>query len=135
MPTDHIRGRMSKKYDIDHRAALFGSHYSTRKAEEQDPELGGDTSHLERENDSHIRDLSSKVDTLKSISLSIQGAVRESSSILSGMGDQFDSATRVVKSTVGKISTLIHSKTGHHMWHFVLFIAASFILLYLLFHK
>ena len=90
---------------------------------------------MERENDSHIRDLSAKVDTLKSISLSIQGAVRESSTIISGMGEQFDTATRMVKGTVSRVSSLIHSKTGHHMWHFVLFIVVAFLLLWFLFHK
>ena len=90
---------------------------------------------MERENDGHIRDLSEKVDTLKSISLSIQGAVRDSTSILSGMGDQFDSATRTVRGTVSRVSALIHKKTGHHMWHFVLFIVGAFLLLWFLFHK
>jgi blocked-early-in-transport protein 1 len=94
-----------------------------------------DPSHLERDNDSHIRDLADKVDTLKSISLSIQGAVRDSSSILSGMGDQFDSATRIVRGTVGRVSALIHRKTGHPMWHFILFIIGAFLLMWFLFHK
>ena len=51
------------------------------------------------------------------------------------MGDQFDSATRMVRGTVQRVSTMIHAKTGHHMWHFVLFIVVAFILLWFLFHK
>jgi hypothetical protein len=79
--------------------------------------------------------LSAKVDTLKSISLSIQGAVRDSTTILSGMGEQFDTATRIVKGTVGKISDMIERKTGHPMWHMIVFVVVAFFLLWLLFHK
>ncbi len=122
----------SSKFDVDHRAALFGKQYAKK---ERDPELGMGGSHLERENDAHIRDLSDKVNTLKSISLSIQGAVKESSSILSGMGDQFDSATRLVKGSFGRVSGMIQRKTGHHLWHFVAFILIAVVLIWFLFRR
>jgi blocked-early-in-transport protein 1 len=122
----------SSKFDVDHRAALFGKQFAKK---ERDPELGMGDSHLERENDAQIRDLSDKVDTLKSISLSIQGAVRESSSILSGMGEQFDSATRLVKGSLGRVSLMVQRRTGHHLWHFVVFVLVAFVLIWVLFRR
>jgi hypothetical protein len=51
------------------------------------------------------------------------------------MGEQFDTATKIVKGTVGKVSEMIERKTGHPMWHMILFVVAAFFLLWLLFHK
>lgn len=93
-----LRTRMNKSEDP--RAALFGNRYT--------PVTGSqDASMLEEQNDQHIAGLEDKVRTLREISLGISGAVRESNSVLGGMGDTMDKAGRLVKGTLGQVQNLM----------------------------
>lgn len=72
---------------------------------------------LESQNDEHISGLTAKVQILKNISHRIGDEVRESTTLLAGMENKFESARSHVKLTVHKLThTIKNSGVGWRAW-------------------
>merc|ERR1719364_436381 len=131
-----IRERMANRFEVDHRAALFGS----RMGNWGGAARGGDASRsaayardvLEQQNDAQIEDLEAKVSELKGITQGIGREVSESTKFLEGMGVDFDKAQAMLKGTLGNLKVMMNNRSGKHMWYMVAFMVFLFLLMYLL---
>ena len=126
-----LRGRMNagSKHEVDQRAALFGSRYQGSRDREERRPLGAAA--MEEQNDQHIEDLEAKVGTLREISLGISSAVRESNSLLGGMGEGMDKASRLVKGTLSQVVVMIERNGGVGMCKIILSILVVLIFIWL----
>eukprot|EP00922_Rhytidocystis_sp_ex-Travisia-forbesii_P012880 GHVS01019347.1.p1 GENE.GHVS01019347.1~~GHVS01019347.1.p1 ORF type:complete len:192 (-),score=36.32 GHVS01019347.1:91-666(-) len=143
--------QMANRFEVDQRAALFSSFSvnstpNSRPTDASDairnngvmrPSVYGNTSCelMESENDRHMEDLEAKVQDLKSVSLALRGEVQESNSILSSMGEHFDSARGLLGGTLKKLQTMISSKSGRHLWYMVLFVVALVFFMYIFYSR
>eukprot|EP00922_Rhytidocystis_sp_ex-Travisia-forbesii_P011053 GHVS01016198.1.p1 GENE.GHVS01016198.1~~GHVS01016198.1.p1 ORF type:complete len:185 (+),score=40.69 GHVS01016198.1:118-672(+) len=143
--TKQQQQQMANRFEVDQRAALFSSFSSNRQTDKKDgiiggtvrPSVYGNTSSelMETENDRHMEDLEAKVQDLKSVSLALRGEVQESNSILSSMGEHFDSARGLLGGTIKKLQTIISSKSGRHIWYMVLFVVALVFFMYIFYSR
>jgi len=86
---------------------------------------------MEQENDRMADELSSKVRSLKSLSIDIGNEVRTQNRMLGEMDDEFDSSGGLLQSTMARLTNI--SKAGHHklMWYLILFALFVFFICYL----
>jgi len=131
-----IHQRMPDRFEVDHRAALFGARFGgkdpARRAGNTDESNSAAASRevLERQNDAQIDDLEAKVAQMKEITRGIGTEVKASTSMLEGMGVNFDKAGSLMKSTVSNLSVMMKAKGGKNMCKMVAFMVAVFLLLY-----
>lgn len=129
----NIRERMANRFEVDHRAALFGSR-SGRPAQSKKNDMYAANSRemMERQNDAQIEDLEAKVDKLKDITYKIGGQIKESNSLLDNMSNSFDKAAGLMKNTLGHLNKMMDNKSSKHMIYMVVFIVVLFFLMYVL---
>ena len=124
----------------DQRSALFGDRPQTA------PATGGagasssaavtaaahDALHFERQNDMQIHHLSQKVNQLKSLSIDIEGEVRDQNSLLDGMSGQFAGTQGLLGATADRLSGIFRGGGSKHMCYLILFCMLVFFILYYL---
>ncbi|CAK8992539.1 Bet1-like SNARE 1-2 (AtBET12) (Bet1/Sft1-like SNARE 14b) (AtBS14b) [Durusdinium trenchii] len=130
----NIRERMANRFEVDQRAALFGSRFPGKGAQKPKDDMYAATSRemMERQNDAAIEDLEDKVGQLKDITRSIGSSIKDSNSLLDQMGIDFDKAASLLKGTLGHLKGMMANKSSKHMIYMVLFVLCLFMLMYFL---
>mmetsp|Transcript_71837 Transcript_71837/g.191033 ORF Transcript_71837/g.191033 Transcript_71837/m.191033 type:complete len:161 (-) Transcript_71837:245-727(-) len=131
----NVRERMANRFEVDQRAALFGSRFKnndTGRRNNEDMYAANSREMVERQNDAQIEDLESKVSTLKDITRAIGKETKDSNSLLDNMGIDFDKAGTLLKGTMGHLKTMMQQKGGKHMCYMVAFVLVLFFLMYFL---
>eukprot|EP00930_Biecheleria_cincta_P071005 TRINITY_DN58564_c0_g1_i1.p1 TRINITY_DN58564_c0_g1~~TRINITY_DN58564_c0_g1_i1.p1 ORF type:complete len:181 (+),score=43.01 TRINITY_DN58564_c0_g1_i1:73-543(+) len=125
---------MANRFEVDQRAALFGSRLGkpANPGKKNDMYAAHSREMMERQNDAQIEDLEAKVSQLKDITNSISGSVKESNGLLDNMGIDFDKAAGLLKGTMGQLKTMMDNKSSKHMVYMVGFIVCLFFLMYVL---
>mmetsp|Transcript_6426 Transcript_6426/g.18341 ORF Transcript_6426/g.18341 Transcript_6426/m.18341 type:complete len:161 (-) Transcript_6426:186-668(-) len=129
-----VRERMSNRFEVDQRAALFGSRFKTGETGRQKEDIYAANSRemMQRQNDAHIEDLEAKVSTLGDIARAIGKESKDSNKLLDNMGIDFDKAGTLLKGTMGHLKTMMQQKNGKHMCYMVAFVMLLFFLMYFL---
>ena len=93
---------------------------------------GGATydSHLESENDALIGQFQGKVETLKQLSIQINGHIKEDNNILSDLDNSFDSTSGLLGGTMKRLGNLAQSSGGNVMCYLAVFVMVVFLLLW-----
>eukprot|EP00434_Breviolum_minutum_P019399 symbB.v1.2.017105.t1/scaffold1326.1/size125234/6 len=132
----NIRERMANRFEVDQRAALFGSRFPGKggASQKQKDDMYAATSRemMERQNDAAIEDLESKVGQLKEVTRSIGSSIKDSNSLLDQMGIDFDKAASLLKGTLGHLKGMMANKSSKHMIYMVIFVLVLFMLMYFL---
>ncbi|CAJ1361840.1 unnamed protein product [Effrenium voratum] len=131
----NIRERMANRFEVDQRAALFGSRFPGKTAAgkpKDDMYAATSREMMERQNDQTIEDLEGKVGQLKDITRSIGSSIKESNGLLDQMGIDFDKAAGLLKGTLGHLKGMMANKSSKHMIYMVLFVLCLFMLMYFL---
>ncbi|KAH0482914.1 MAG: hypothetical protein KVP17_005343 [Porospora cf. gigantea B] len=110
----------------EQRAKLFGHVTST-----QDDTFMRSAAQLEEANDETVRQLSEKVDDLKSLSYGIKRETEASNSMLSTMASTFGDALFKIAGTLRNVDTILgRSVCCGPIWLTVMFAASFMLLLY-----
>lgn len=132
----NIRERMANRFEVDQRAALFGSRFPGKAGagSKQKDDMYAATSRemMERQNDQAIEDLEAKVGQLKDVTRSIGSSIKDSNSLLDQMGIDFDKAASLLKGTLTHLKGMMANKSSKHMIYMVLFVLVLFMLMYFL---
>eukprot|EP00933_Yihiella_yeosuensis_P049841 TRINITY_DN4727_c2_g3_i1.p1 TRINITY_DN4727_c2_g3~~TRINITY_DN4727_c2_g3_i1.p1 ORF type:complete len:164 (+),score=30.13 TRINITY_DN4727_c2_g3_i1:118-609(+) len=134
--TYNVRERMANRFEVDQRAALFGSRFpggpgaGGKKGPTKEEAYSREV--MERQNDQHIEDLESKVGQLKEITRGIGKEVKESNSLLDTMGLDFDKAANLLKGTLNHLKVMMNQKGGSHMIAMIGFVLVLFFIMYFL---
>mmetsp|Transcript_9299 Transcript_9299/g.18708 ORF Transcript_9299/g.18708 Transcript_9299/m.18708 type:complete len:160 (+) Transcript_9299:44-523(+) len=130
----NVRERMANRFEVDQRAALFGSRFKSGESGKKNDDMYAAHSRemMERQNDAQIEDLEAKVSTLKDITRAIGKETKDSNSLLDTMGIDFDKAGTLLKGTMGHLKTMMQQKGGKHMCYMVAFVLLLFFLMYFL---
>mmetsp|Transcript_99271 Transcript_99271/g.241435 ORF Transcript_99271/g.241435 Transcript_99271/m.241435 type:complete len:161 (-) Transcript_99271:161-643(-) len=129
-----VRERMANRFEVDQRAALFGSRFKSNENGRRNEDMYAANSRemMERQNDAQIDDLEAKVSTLKDITKAIGKETKDSNTLLGFMGTDFDKAGTLLKGTMGHLKTMMQQKNGKHMCYMVAFVLLLFFLMYFL---
>jgi hypothetical protein len=127
-----IKETMANRFEVDQRAALFGSRYSGGGAGRPDLAKATANQTLEDQNDGLIDDLEANVHSLKEISLGIGREASESNAILNGLTNVFDKTGSLLKSTQKKLRVMMDKKEGRSMLYLVAFVVGLFFVMYFL---
>mmetsp|Transcript_83524 Transcript_83524/g.259454 ORF Transcript_83524/g.259454 Transcript_83524/m.259454 type:complete len:161 (+) Transcript_83524:94-576(+) len=130
----NVRERMANRFEVDQRAALFGSRFKGSEAGRRGEDVHAATTRemMERQNDAQIEDLEAKVSTLRDITKAIGKETKDSNTLLETMGIDFDKAGTLLKGTMGHLKTMMQQKSGKHMCYMVAFVLVLFFMMYLL---
>mmetsp|Transcript_54277 Transcript_54277/g.66571 ORF Transcript_54277/g.66571 Transcript_54277/m.66571 type:complete len:162 (+) Transcript_54277:81-566(+) len=131
----NIRERMANRFEVDQRAALFGSRFPGKggaSVKKDDMYAATSREMMERQNDQAIEDLEAKVGQLKDVTRSIGSSIKDSNSLLDQMGIDFDKAASLLKGTLGHLKGMMANKSSKHMIYMVLFVLVLFMLMYFL---
>merc|ERR1719356_1543731 len=110
----------SNRYAVDQRAQLFGNRKGFARPGSPPPgqsraeaaEKQSTREVLERQNDQHIDDLEARVSALKEITRGINKEVTDSTSFLETMGEGFDKAGTMLKSTINHLGVMMQTRKG-----------------------
>jgi blocked-early-in-transport protein 1 len=80
---------------------------------------------LEQQNNERINELSDQVARLKGLTIDIGNEVREQNSLLDNMGDGFQNTADLLRSSLGRIGTMLESGGTKHMCYMILFCVAA----------
>uniref|UniRef100_A0A7S4RHX1 t-SNARE coiled-coil homology domain-containing protein n=1 Tax=Alexandrium monilatum TaxID=311494 RepID=A0A7S4RHX1_9DINO len=129
-----VRERMSNRFEVDQRAALFGSRFKGGESGKKSDDMYAAHSRemMERQNDAQIEDLEAKVSTLRDITKAIGKEAKDSNSLLDTMSIDFDKAGTLLKGTMSHLKTMMQQKNGKHMCYMVAFVLVLFFLMYFL---
>eukprot|EP00913_Durusdinium_trenchii_P032155 g30110.t1 len=107
----NIRERMANRFEVDQRAALFGSRFPGKGAQKPKDDMYAATSRemMERQNDAAIEESHSCLDRI-----------------------DFDKAASLLKGTLGHLKGMMANKSSKHMIYMVLFVLCLFMLMYFL---
>ncbi|CAE8700826.1 unnamed protein product, partial [Polarella glacialis] len=129
----NIRERMANRFEVDQRAALFGSRFQGGAGSKKDDVYAAHSREvMERQNDAQIEDLEGKVSQLKEITRGIGKEVGDSNSLLDTMGIDFEKAAGMLKGTLNQLKVMMNNKSGKHMFYMVGFVLVLFFLMYFL---
>eukprot|EP00440_Ansanella_granifera_P024075 gb/GFBE01026146.1/.p1 GENE.gb/GFBE01026146.1/~~gb/GFBE01026146.1/.p1 ORF type:complete len:172 (+),score=49.54 gb/GFBE01026146.1/:1-516(+) len=131
----NIRERMSNRFEVDQRAALFGSRFpggAGKSKQKDDMYAAHSREMMERQNDAAIEDLEGKVSQLKDITRGIGSTIKESNGLLDQMGIDFDKAAGLLKGTLNNLKGMMANKSSKHMIYMVVFVLVLFFLMYFL---
>ncbi|CAE6949899.1 BET12 [Symbiodinium sp. CCMP2592] len=131
----NIRERMANRFEVDQRAALFGSRFQGKGGAQKpkdDTYAATSREMMERQNDEAIEDLEAKVGQLKDVTRNIGSSIKDSNSLLDQMGIDFDKAAGLLKGTLGNLKGMMANKSSKHMIYMVLFVVCLFLLMYFL---
>eukprot|EP00930_Biecheleria_cincta_P062000 TRINITY_DN47523_c0_g1_i1.p1 TRINITY_DN47523_c0_g1~~TRINITY_DN47523_c0_g1_i1.p1 ORF type:complete len:165 (+),score=38.71 TRINITY_DN47523_c0_g1_i1:52-546(+) len=130
----NIRERMANRFEVDQRAALFGSRSGKPAPSNKKNDMYAANSRemMERQNDAQIEDLEAKCAQLKDITYKIGGQIKESHGLLDNMSSSFDKAAGLLKNTLGQLNKMMDNKSSKHMIYMVVFIVVLFFLMYVL---
>eukprot|EP00441_Pelagodinium_beii_P040721 CAMPEP_0197648042 /NCGR_PEP_ID=MMETSP1338-20131121/27367_1 /TAXON_ID=43686 ORGANISM="Pelagodinium beii, Strain RCC1491" /NCGR_SAMPLE_ID=MMETSP1338 /ASSEMBLY_ACC=CAM_ASM_000754 /LENGTH=151 /DNA_ID=CAMNT_0043221973 /DNA_START=136 /DNA_END=591 /DNA_ORIENTATION=+ len=125
---------MANRFEVDQRAALFGSRFPGNKAAPKKDDMYAAHSRemMEHQNDAQIEDLEGKVSQLKDITRGIGSNIKESNSLLDNMGIDFDKAAGLLKGTLGQLKGMMNNKSSKHMIYMVVFVLFLFFMMYFL---
>uniref|UniRef100_A0A7S2GR85 t-SNARE coiled-coil homology domain-containing protein n=1 Tax=Alexandrium andersonii TaxID=327968 RepID=A0A7S2GR85_9DINO len=129
-----VRERMANRFEVDQRAALFGSRFKNNEngKKNDDKYAAHSREMMERQNDTQIEDLEAKVSTLKDITRAIGKETKDSNTLLDTMGIDFDKAGTLLKGTMGHLKTMMQQKGGRPMCYMIAFVLVLFFLMYFL---
>lgn len=85
---------------------------------------------LEQQNNERINELSDQVARLKGLTISIGDEVREQNNLLDGMGDAFMNTGDMLRSSLGRIGTMLESGGTKHMVYMIGFCVVAMIFLW-----
>eukprot|EP00918_Siedleckia_nematoides_P097696 GHVU01214015.1.p2 GENE.GHVU01214015.1~~GHVU01214015.1.p2 ORF type:complete len:128 (+),score=17.45 GHVU01214015.1:81-464(+) len=127
---------MTRRFEGDQRNALFST-FGNKSARDSadDYYRSQNLEEMEADNDNTIVDLEAKVQEMKEVTLGIRDETRESHSVLSGLGVDFDDVQGMVGATLKKMTNLMSSKSGRHMWYLMFFVVFMFVLMYVLYKR
>ncbi|CAE7244512.1 BET1 [Symbiodinium natans] len=126
------------RYNIDHRALLFGSRFGRSDAVNAKGQAAAvayaaaEQEELQLHNEELAERLSSKVDELRDISLSIAEETKDSVRQADDMNRQFDRAGGWLTQANAKLQVIAKNPGSRHMCTMVLFSLALVLLLYIL---
>eukprot|EP00918_Siedleckia_nematoides_P097698 GHVU01214017.1.p2 GENE.GHVU01214017.1~~GHVU01214017.1.p2 ORF type:complete len:106 (+),score=18.31 GHVU01214017.1:81-398(+) len=105
---------MTRRFEGDQRNALFST-FGNKSARDSadDYYRSQNLEEMEADNDNTIVDLEAKVQEMKEVTLGIRDETRESHSVLSGLGVDFDDVQGMVGATLKKMTNLMSSKVRY----------------------
>eukprot|EP01067_Filipodium_phascolosomae_P004863 Filipodium_phascolosomae@DN283_c0_g1_i1.p1 len=140
---DILKQRMASRFEVDQRAALFGSrgvsgaNGGANGGGANGGSGGGGKAYsnsvLEQQNDESINELETKVSSLKHIAMGISREAKDSNNLLDSMGGQFDHARSLLANTLKRLNVLVTKAGPGHMWIIALFVIVLFLIMYYLY--
>jgi len=132
-----IHQRMANRFEVDQRAALFGSRFAGKgggrgRGSHVDMHASMAREEMEAQNNAQIEDLEAKVGQLKEITRNINREVTDSNSFLDGMSLDFDKAGLLLRDTLGNLKVMVKKGGGKHMCSMVVFVVFLFFTFYML---